>query len=86
VTARVKAEQEKENLIGKLKEALSEIKTLSGLIPICSSCKKIRDDQGYWNSLEVYMHEHTDASFSHSYCPECIKREFPEVYVEGKFK
>ncbi|MBI5605354.1 MAG: response regulator [Deltaproteobacteria bacterium] len=65
---------------GELKEALSKIKTLSGLLPICSSCKKIRDDQGYWNQLETYIHEHSEAEFTHGLCPECIKEFFPEVY------
>ncbi len=62
----------------ELKEALAKIKTLSGLIPICASCKKIRDDKGYWNQLEVYMHDHADAEFSHGYCPECIKKLYPQ--------
>lgn len=62
----------------ELKEALAKIKTLSGFIPICASCKKIRDDQGYWSQLEVYIHEHSDAEFSHSYCPECIEKLYPQ--------
>ncbi|MBA4389773.1 MAG: response regulator [Syntrophus sp. (in: bacteria)] len=64
----------------ELKEALAKIKTLSGLIPICASCKKIRDDKGYWNQLEVYIRDHSDAEFSHGYCPECIKKLYPQHY------
>lgn len=55
----------------KLKKALAEIKTLQGIIPICSYCKKIRDDKGYWNQLEAYIHTHSEAQFSHGVCPEC---------------
>jgi len=65
------ADQEKEKLIIELKQALKEIKTLSGLIPLCSMCKKIRDDKGYWNQLEFYIEKYSDATFSHSMCPEC---------------
>ena len=68
-----KAEIEKENLIIQLQEALGNIRTLSGLLPICSSCKKIRDDQGYWKQLESYISEHSDALFNHGYCPECAE-------------
>ncbi len=64
-------EKEQEKLISKLQEALAEIKTLKGLIPICAFCKKIRDDEGYWNQLEAYICKHTDASFTHGVCPEC---------------
>ena len=64
----------------ELKEALAQIKTLSGIIPICASCKKIRDDQGYWNQLEVYIRDHSDAEFSHSYCPECITKLYPQYH------
>ena len=62
------------HLIAQLEEALSKVKTLSGLLPICSACKKIRDDQGYWNQVEGYIQEHTDARFTHSYCPECAQK------------
>ena len=60
-------------------EALSKIKTLSGLLPICSHCKKIRDDKGYWNQIESYIHKHSDAEFSHSICPECAKKYYPDM-------
>lgn len=59
-------------------EARAEVKVLSGMLPICMSCKKIRDDQGYWNQLESYIHEHSDAVFSHGMCPECMKIHYPE--------
>jgi len=58
-------------LIGELEDALAEIKTLKGIVPICSSCKKIRDDKGYWNLLESFIEKHSEASFSHGICPEC---------------
>lgn len=56
-----------------------ELKTLRGLLPICASCKKIRDDRGYWNRIEVYIREHSEADFSHGICPDCAKKLFPEV-------
>lgn len=65
-----------------LQKALDEIKTLRGIIPICSSCKKIRDDQGYWNQIEVYLRDHSDAEFSHGICPECLKRLYPDVNLD----
>ena len=58
----------------ELKESMTKIKTLGGLIPICSNCKKIRNDQGYWQQVEEYMEAHSEADFSHSLCPECGKR------------
>ena len=61
----------------KLKKALSEVKALSGLLPICASCKKIRDDQGYWNQIEAYISEHSDAEISHGICPECQRKYSP---------
>ena len=65
-------------LIGKLQKSLDEIKTLSGLLPICSACKKIRDDDGYWKQIEHYISEYTDARFSHSICPDCKEKLYPE--------
>ncbi|MGD8563607.1 MAG: hypothetical protein PVG03_13765, partial [Desulfarculaceae bacterium] len=67
-----------------LTKALKKIKTLSGLLPICSSCKKIRDDKGYWNQVEDYVAEHTEASFSHSICPECMERLYPQIAARLK--
>lgn len=78
-----RAEEERERLILELQEALARVKTLSGLIPICASCKKIRDDQGYWNQLETYIQEHSEAEFSHSICPECMKKLYPELFGDG---
>jgi hypothetical protein len=66
----------------KLQEALANIKKLGGLLPICASCKKIRDDEGYWKQVEVYIHEHSEAEFTHSICPECAKKIYPEYYKD----
>lgn len=78
ITARRQREAEREHLIGQLQVALQEKKTLSGLLPICAHCKKIRDDQGYWNKLEEYIHAHAEVEFSHGLCPECLEKYFPE--------
>jgi hypothetical protein len=56
------------------------VKTLSGLLPICSSCKKIRDDRGYWNRLEIYLQAHSDARLTHGICPECADQLYPEIF------
>lgn len=74
---RQKAETEREKLITDLQEAITEIKTLRGIIPICSYCKKIRNEAGVWNSLESYIleHSHKDAAFSHGICPDCLQKE-----------
>ncbi|MCK5099518.1 MAG: response regulator, partial [Desulfobacteraceae bacterium] len=74
ITERKQAEGERERLIKKLQEALEDVKTLSGLLPICAKCKKIRDDKGYWNNLEGYIQDHSDAEFSHGMCPECSEK------------
>ena len=79
INERKQSEAERENLIKKLQAAFSEVKTLSGLFPICASCKKIRDDNGYWNQIESYIRKHSDAEFSHSICPECTKKLYPEL-------
>ncbi|MFH0784897.1 MAG: response regulator [Pseudomonadota bacterium] len=65
----------------ELKKALHEIKTLRGFLPICSSCRKIRDDQGYWSQIEIYLHTHTDAQITHSICPDCCRKLYPEDYA-----
>jgi nitrate/nitrite-specific signal transduction histidine kinase len=70
---RGQAAREREKLIADLRTALANVKTLSGLIPICSGCKKIRDDRGYWNQLEAYLERHSNADFTHGFCPECQK-------------
>jgi PAS domain S-box-containing protein len=74
ITDRKQAEGERENLIAELQDALNKVKTLSGLVPICAACKKIRDDQGYWKQLESYLSDHSTAVFSHGYCPECAEK------------
>jgi PAS domain S-box-containing protein len=84
LTERKRAEAEREKLIGELQEALGNIKTLSGLIPICAQCKKIRDDKGYWQQVEVYVRDHSEAKFSHGLCPECTKLLFPELQEKRK--
>lgn len=66
-------------LISELQNALAKIKTLSGLLPICSHCKKIRDYKGYWNQIEGYIQEHSEAKFSHSICQECAKEFYPDM-------
>jgi hypothetical protein len=65
----------------KLQAAIDDIKTLSGLLPICASCKKIRDDRGYWNQLEKYIQDRSEATFSHGICPECMKKLYPNEYA-----
>jgi PAS domain S-box-containing protein len=65
----------------KLLKALKEIKTLSGFLPICASCKKIRDDKGYWNQIEAYIQQHSDAQFSHAICPACAKKLYPDLEI-----
>jgi sigma-B regulation protein RsbU (phosphoserine phosphatase) len=70
--------KEKDELISRLQDALDNIKKLSGLLPICSSCKKIRDDKGYWNQIEQYIAEHSEAEFSHGICPDCVRKLYPQ--------
>jgi YesN/AraC family two-component response regulator len=74
---------EREKLIAELQEALAAIKTLHGILPICSSCKKIRDDEGSWTQIEAYISEHTDAEFSHGICSECAEKLYPD-YIKRK--
>jgi YesN/AraC family two-component response regulator len=77
---RQRHQQERDNLIVELQEALATIKTLHGILPICSSCKKIRDDKGAWTQMEAYITEHTDAEFSHGICSECAQKLYPEYF------
>ena len=79
LTERREAVAAQKQLITELEEALSKVKTLSGLLPICSGCNKIRDDHGYWSQVEGYIQEHTDAQFTHGLCPDCIRKYFPEM-------
>ena len=80
ITERKELEHEREQLILDHMDALSQIKTLSGMLPICASCKRIRDDKGYWNQMEAYVEQHSDAEFSHGICPECSKKIYPKYY------
>ncbi len=77
-TDRIRAEAERERLIFELQEALDRIRTLKGLIPICVSCKKIRNDGGYWERVEDYIREHSDVEFSHGICPDCARKLYPQ--------
>lgn len=70
----MRVEEERNVLVRQLQDALANIKTLRGLLPICAWCKKIRDDHGYWNQLETYIGAHSDAEFTHGLCPECAKK------------
>jgi hypothetical protein len=79
-TQRKRAEEEQLKLVLELQESLEKVKMLSGLLPICASCKKIRNDKGYWEQMEIYIRDHSEAEFSHSICPECAERLYPEHY------
>jgi len=65
----------------ELEEALAKVKTLSGFLPICANCKMIRDDKGYWNQIEEYIRDHSEAEFSHSICPGCAKKLYPDLDI-----
>lgn len=78
-----KEQRERSEVIDQLQTTLSEVRTLKGLIPICASCKKIRDDKGYWKQIESYISEHSEAEFSHGICPECAKRLYPDLKING---
>jgi hypothetical protein len=85
VSARIKThlalrrlQQELQQKNAQLEEALANIKTLNGYLPICANCKKIRDDEGYWQQVEVYVRHHTDVQFSHGICPECMAQLYPD--------
>lgn len=79
ITDRKRAQEEREKLILELRKALLQVKTLSGLLPICASCKKIRNDEGYWEQMEMYIRNHSEAEFSHGYCPECAAKLLAEI-------
>ena len=78
ITERKRVEEERESLVIELREALNQVQTLSGLLPICANCKKIRDDQGYWHQVEAYVRDHSEAEFSHSICPDCLTELYPD--------
>jgi hypothetical protein len=67
-------------MMTEIKQALDHIKKLQGMLPICSACKNIRDDEGYWNRIESYISEHSEVKFTHSICPDCAKKLYPEFY------
>ena len=79
-----KKEREQQELIKSLKRAVLEIKTLQGIVPICSFCKKIRDDKGFWSQVESYVSHHTDAQFSHGVCPDCQEEQHPDLFNNKK--
>ena len=81
IAERKEAETQRDRLIRDLQTALTEVKTLSGLLPICAHCKKIRDDKGYWTQIESYIHEHSGVEFSHGICQECAKKYYPDMNI-----
>ena len=83
ISERKAAERERERLIGELQQAMSEVRTLRGFLPICSACKKIRDDKGYWTQIESYVRDHSEAEFSHGICPECAKMLYPNLNLDS---
>jgi two-component system sensor histidine kinase/response regulator len=82
-TARRQTEAERDRLIQDLQRSLANVKSLSGLLPICAGCKKIRDDQGYWSQVESYVQKHSEATFTHGLCPDCIKKYYPDLDDAG---
>ena len=86
ITEQKNAEQDRIKLIDDLKRALDEVETLRGLLPICASCKKIRDDKGYWNHIEVYISNHSNVDFTHTLCPDCVRHFYPEYWSQMQEK
>jgi PAS domain S-box-containing protein len=82
ISLRKRIEEERRKLIYDLQDALTKIKRLRGLLPICASCKKVRDDKGYWNELEAYISEHSEAEITHGFCPDCLKELYGVVLDE----
>ena len=74
----IRSEEEKQNMIKDLIKINEEIRTLRGIIPICSSCKKIRDDDGYWHQVEIYIRDHSEADFTHGICPDCLSKFYKD--------
>ena len=85
ITARRTAEEERDKIHLAHKEALDKVKKLTGMLPICANCKKIRNDQGYWEQIEAYISEHSAVEFTHGLCPECATKLYPEIDY-GKFE
>jgi len=79
ITERKQLESEREHLIEELKKSLEQVKLLSGFIPICASCKQVRDDQGFWTQVEAYISQHSEAKFSHGLCPDCVRKLYPDI-------
>lgn len=79
ITARKQIEEERDSYIAQLQEALANVRTLRGLLPICANCKHIRDDTGYWHRVEHYVQKHTHAEFSHGICPDCARKLYPDT-------
>ena len=79
VSKEMEAEEEREKLVVELQNAMAKVKILSGMLPICAWCKNIRDDKGYWSQIETYIRDHSEADFSHSICPDCAKKHYPEL-------
>jgi len=76
----------REELIVDLQKALAEVKTLSGMLPICAWCKKVRDDEGYWQKIEAYFKSHSDLDFTHAICNDCAKKQYPDLFPESEEK
>ena len=74
---------ERERMVGQLHDSLAKAKQLSGLLPICASCKKIRNDEGYWQDVALYIREHSDADFTHGICPDCTQKLYPNLRSKG---
>ena len=83
IRKRERLKKKQEELIRELKESMDKVKTLSGLLPICASCKKIRDDNGYWTQIENYIRDHSEAEFTHGFCPACVKKLYGDISVKG---
>ena len=83
ITERKRAEEEREKLILQLQDAMAKIKVLRGLLPICASCKRIRDDTGYWKRLEDYIVDRSEAQFTHGICSECSRKLYPDIWEEA---
>jgi PAS domain S-box-containing protein len=79
ITERKRAEEALEEERRRLQQALDEVRTLRGIVPICANCKNIRDDKGYWNQVEKYVSDHTEAKFSHGICPDCVEKLYPQL-------
>ena len=84
ITHRKREERERTELIQELTDALKQVKTLNGLLPICASCKRIRDDRGYWQQVETYIRQRSEADFTHGICPDCAERLYPEFKMKTR--